>query len=89
MYREDVGLFPSPEDRLMKLVLPLSTFEFHYTGEPQKAGVASYTFPGTDLRIDVLDEGRINVSWRYKDQPKTDQYVMVKDDVAQIVAAEQ
>jgi hypothetical protein len=89
MFREDVGLFPSPADKLMKLVLPLSTFEFHYKGEPVKAGAASYTFPGTDLRIDVLDEERINVSYRYKDQPKTDLYVMVKDDVAQLVAAEQ
>jgi hypothetical protein len=89
MFREDVGLFPSPADRLMKLVLPLSTFEFRYTGDPQKAGSASYTFPGTDLRIDVLGDERINVSYRYKDQPKTDPYVVVKDDVAQIVAAEQ
>ena len=89
MYREDVGLFPSPEERLMRLVLPLSTFEFRYTGDPQKAGAASYTFPGTDLRIDVLDDERINVSWRYKDQLKTDQYVVVKDDVAQVIVAEQ
>lgn len=89
MYREDVGLFPSPGDHLMKLVLPLSSFEFRYTGDPQKAGAASYTFPGTDLRIDVLGDERINVSWRYKDQPKTDQYVVVKDDVAQVVSAEQ
>ena len=50
---------------------------------------ASYTFPGTDLRIDVLDDERINVSYRYKDQPKTDLYVLEKDDVAQLVAAEQ
>ena len=89
MFREDVGLFPSPGDRLMKLVLPLSTFEFHYTGDPQKAGAASYVFPGTDLRIDVLDDERIDVSYRYKDQPKTDLYVVMRDDVAQLVAAEQ
>jgi hypothetical protein len=89
MFREDVGLFASPTARLMKLVLPLSTFEFHYTAEPVKAGAASYTFPGTDLRIDVLDDERINVSYRYKDQPKTELYVVVKDDVAQLVADEQ
>jgi hypothetical protein len=89
MFREDVGLFASPTERLMKLVLPLSTFEFHYTADPVKAGAASYTFPGTDLRIDVLDDERINVSYRYKDQPKTELYVVVKDDVAQLVADEQ
>ncbi len=89
MYREDVGFFPDPQNHVMKLVLPLSTFEFHYTGDPQKAGAASYTFPGTDLRVDVLDQDRITVSYRYKDQPKTDLYVTVKDDVAQVIAAEQ
>jgi hypothetical protein len=89
MLREDVGLFPSPEDKVMRLVLPLSTFEFRYTGDPVKAGAASYTFPGTDLRIDVLDDQRIDVSYRYKDQLKTDLYVAVKDDIAQVVAAEQ
>ncbi|MGA2976564.1 MAG: SH3 domain-containing protein [Spirochaetia bacterium] len=89
MFREDVGLFPSPSDKLMKLVLPLSTFQFSYTGDPQKVGAQSYVFPGTDLRIDVLDEQRINVSYRYKDQPKTDMYVVMTADVAEIVAAEQ
>jgi hypothetical protein len=89
MLREDVGLFPSPAERTMKLVLPLSTFEFKYKGEPQKVGAASYLFTGTDLRIDVLDVDRINVTWRYKDQPKTDLYVSLTQDVAEIVAAEQ
>ena len=91
MLRDDVGLFPSPSEKLMRLVLPLSTFEFHYTGEPQKVGVSSYAFPGTDLRIDVLDPDaqRINVSYRYKDQPVSRIYVVMKDDVSAVVAAEQ
>jgi hypothetical protein len=89
MFREDVGLFPSPAEKLIKLILPLSTFEFRYTADPQKAGSSSYVFPGTDLRIDVVGDERINVSYRYKDQPKTEPYVVVKDDIAQLVAAEQ
>jgi hypothetical protein len=91
MFREDVGLFPSPAERLMKLVLPLSTFEFRYTGEPQKIGASSYSFPGTDLRIDVLDTDatRINVTYTYKSKPKTDLYVAMTDDVTQIIADEQ
>jgi hypothetical protein len=89
MFRDDVGLFPSPADRLMKLVLPLSTFEFHYTGDPQKVGSASYIFPGTDLRIDVLDDQRINVFYRYKDQAVSAIYSVMTDDVTQIIADEQ
>jgi len=89
MFREDVGFFPDPQNRVMRLALPLSTIEFRYTADPQKAGAASYTFPGTDLRIDVLDQDRITISYHYKDQRKTDLYVSVKDDVAQVVANEQ
>ena len=91
MFREDVGLFPSPAEHLMKLVLPLSTMEFHYTGEPQKVGATSYVFPGTDLRIDVIDTDaqKINVTYRYKNQPKTDLYVAMTEDVAQIITDEQ
>jgi len=88
LFREDVGLFPDPVEKLMKLVLPLSTFEFHYT-DVQKLGPTTYTFTGTDLRITVLDEERINVSYRYKDQPVTGLYAVMKDDVAEVIAGEQ
>jgi hypothetical protein len=88
MFREDVGLFPSPAEKLMKLVLPLSTFEFRYT-DIQKLGPTTYAFSGTDLRITVLDDQRITVSYRYKDQPVTGVYTVMKDDVAEIIAAEQ
>ena len=88
MFREDVGLFPSPSDKLMRLVLPLSTFEFRYS-EIQKLGPTTYAFAGTDLRITVLDDQRITVSYRYKDQPVTGVYTLMKDDVAELIAAEQ
>jgi hypothetical protein len=88
MFREDVGLFPSPSEKLMKLVLPLSTFEFRYN-DIQKLGSGTYVFSGTDLRISVLDDQRISVSYRYKDQPVTGVYTLMKDDVAGVIAAEQ
>ncbi len=91
MFREDVGLFPLPDQDMMRLVLPLQTFEFHYTQPPQKQGTRSYTFPGTDLRIDVLDPdgGRINVTYTQNNQLVTRLYVTMADDVAAIIAAEQ
>jgi hypothetical protein len=88
LFREDVGLFPDPVEKVMKLVLPLSTFEFRYT-DVQKLGPTTYAFTGTDLRITVLDEERINVSYRYKDQPVTGLYAIMKDDVAEAIAGEQ
>ena len=91
MFREDVGLFPVPDQNMIRLVLPLQTFEFHYTQPPQKQGTRSYTFPGTDLRIDVLDPdgGRINVTYTQNNQLVTRLYVTMSDDVAAIIAAEQ
>jgi hypothetical protein len=91
MLREDVGLFPSASEKTVKLVLPLSTFEFHYTGDPVRASEGSYTFTGSDLRIDVLDPDgeRINVTYRNKEQTVSAIYVLMKDDVADVIAAEQ
>ena len=88
MFRDDVGLFPSLSEKVVRLVLPLSTFEFRY-GEIQKLGAATYAFTGTDLRITVLDEERISVSYRYKDQPVSGLYALMKDDVAEVIAVEQ
>jgi hypothetical protein len=87
VFREDVGLFPSPSENLMKLVLPLSTFEFRYTGI-EKLGAASYVFTGSDLRITVLDEERITLNYRIKDQPVSGLYAVMSDDVAEVAARE-
>ena len=88
MVREDVGLFPSASENVVRLVLPLSTLEFHYTGI-QKLGESSYVFTGSDLRITVLDDQRISIYYKLKDQRVSGLYVLITDDVGEIVAAEQ
>jgi hypothetical protein len=87
VFREDVGLFPSPAENLMRLALPLSTFEFRYTGI-EKLGASSYLFTGSDLRITVLDEERITLNYRIKDQPVSGLYAVMTDDVAELAARE-
>jgi hypothetical protein len=71
----------------MRLSLPLSTFEFRYTGI-EKLGASSYVFTGTDLRITVLDEERITVNYRIKDQPVSGLYAVMEDEVAEVAARE-
>ncbi len=88
VFREDVGLFPSPSENMMRLQLPLSTFEFPYTGI-EKLGASSYAFTGTDLRVTVLDEERITVNYRIKDQPVSGLYAVMVDDIAELVEREQ
>jgi len=91
MFREDVGLFLLPDQNLVRLALPRQTFEFHYTGTPQRQGVRQYTFPGTDLRIDVIDPdgGRINITYQQGTQLVTRLYESMTDDVAALVSDEQ
>ncbi len=91
MFRDDVGLFPDPAENTMRLVLPQQTFAFHYTDAPLKQGAASYLFPGTDLRIDVLDPdvARINVTWQQNGKTVTRLYETMSEDVPGLIAAEQ
>ena len=88
VFREDVGLFPSPADNDMKLVLPQYSLDFHYTGV-QKLGESSYVFTGSDLRVQVVDDERISIYYHYKDQRVAGLYSLLKADVGELVTAEQ
>jgi hypothetical protein len=88
IFRDDIGLFPSPADNLMRLVLPQYSLEFHYTGV-QKLGESTYVFTGSDLRISVLDEERISIYYHYKDQQVGGLFMLMKGEVADLITAEQ
>jgi len=88
VFREDVGLFPSPSDMVVRLVLPQYSLEFHYTGV-QKLGESTYVFTGSDLRITVQDEERISIYYHYKDQRVGGLYTLMKEEVADQIATEQ
>jgi hypothetical protein len=87
-FREDIGLFPNPAESTMRLSLPLSAVDFKYTGI-EKLGANAYAFAGSDLRITVLDEERISISYRYKDQALSGLYAIMRSDVAELIAGEQ
>jgi Bacterial SH3 domain len=88
VFRDDVGLFPSPSDMVVKLVLPQYSLDFHYTGV-QKLGESTYVFTGSDLRITVLDPERISIYYHYKDQRVAGLYTLMKGEVADLITAEQ
>ncbi|HVP18300.1 MAG TPA: SH3 domain-containing protein [Spirochaetia bacterium] len=88
IFREDVGLFPSPSDSIFRLVLPQYSVEFPYTGV-QKLGESTYAFTGSDLRVTVVDEERISIYYHYKDQRMAGLYTLMKQDVGDLIAAEQ
>lgn len=85
-FREDVGLFPDPQKKALRLVLPKDSVTFRYE-KVEKAG-STYMFVGTEVRIEVQGEDRITVSYRHKDQMTNAVYVQVSDNVAVLIEAE-
>jgi hypothetical protein len=86
-FREDIGLFPDPEHRTFRLVLTHETREFPYQ-RIERSGTTTYAAVGSDLRITVLDEERISVSYRNGDLQAGGLYATIDQDVAEVIAAE-
>jgi hypothetical protein len=87
-FREDVGLFPIPSEKTFHLVLPQYSIDFRYD-RVERAAQGTYVAAGSSLRITVLDDERVSITYRYKDQEMGAVYVIVKDDVAEVIAREQ
>jgi len=87
-FREDIGFFPDRSQNLIRIVLPEYSLDFHYT-RVEKLAQGTYQAVGADLRITVLDTGRIALSYSYKSQPVETVFVLLSDDVTDIVAKEQ
>jgi hypothetical protein len=86
-FREDVGLFPDPENRIFRLVLTRETLEFPYQ-RIERSGTTTYAAVGSDLRITVLDEERISVSYRDGELQAGGLYAALDKDVAEVIAGE-
>jgi len=86
-FREDIGLFPDPEHRTFRLVLTRESREFPYQ-RIERSGTTTYAAVGSDLRITVLDEERISVSYRDGDLQAGGLYATLEQDVAEVIAAE-
>jgi hypothetical protein len=86
-FREDVGLFPDPDNHTFRLVLTRETMEFPYQ-RIERSGTTTYAMVGSDLRITVLDEERISVSYLDGDQQAGGLYASLKEDVADVIAGE-
>jgi len=85
-FREDIGLFPEPDRKQLRLVLPKETVLFRYE-KVEKAG-STYIFAGTELRVAMEGEDRITLSYRHKDQMTNAVYTMVSGNVAILIEAE-
>jgi hypothetical protein len=84
--REDVGFFPDPSANIFHLVLPAYSIDFPYQSI-ERVAAGSYT-AGPGLRISVLDDTRITIRYKHKNQSVEGLYVIVGDDIAELIARE-
>ena len=71
------GALPRSRRRSFRLVLTRETLEFPYQ-RIERSGTTTYAAVGTDLRITVLDEERISVSYRDGDQQAGGLYAIAR-----------
>lgn len=81
-FSPDLGLFPDPKTRTVKIVKPDATLSFVYTSITD-SGDGRLTFEGTSLSVSVAPGGAINVQYTDpKGKPFDERYVaMSADDV--------
>ncbi len=87
-FREDVGLFPMPADKLFRLTTPQYSVDFRYD-RIDRVAQDTYVAAGTSLRITAEGDDRISITYRYKDQEMGALYVLVTDDMGEVIAREQ
>jgi hypothetical protein len=86
-FREDVGFFPEPSENLFRLVLPTYSLEFRYE-RVDRLSAKNYDAVGSGLRISVLDEERIMLSYSHKNQETGGLFALVTEDVAETISKE-
>ncbi len=86
-FRNDVGFFPHPLLKNVQLVTDKNFYAFDYSSI-KKYGRSSYIFEGTDLRLEVIRGEKLNVTYKVRGKPKSYVYILIDEDVEEIVQQE-
>ncbi len=86
-FREDVGLFPDPAVRQVRIQKLMAAYRFDYR-EVRKLTASSYQFEGSDLRVEVLGEDRLVASYPTPERLVSEVYVRIEEDVAELIEKE-
>ncbi len=86
-FRPEMGLFPDPGTRTVRLVTPAYSLIFEYQ-QVEQVGTGRYVFTGTELRVSLSGDNRIVVSYPYKGRQVSAVYYEVKEDLDEVIARE-
>lgn len=86
-FREDIGLFPDPAARQVRVQKVLAAYQFSYR-DVRKLTASSYQFEGSDLRVEVLGEDRLVASYPTPERLVSEVYVLIEEDVEDLIKKE-
>ncbi len=86
-FQTDVGFFPHPLLQKVQMVTDKKTYEFDYSSI-KKYGRSSYIFEGSDLRLEVINKTKLNVSYKVNDKTVSTVYLLLEEDIEEIVERE-
>jgi len=81
-------LTPKSDQNIVSIVNEDIDKDFSYT-EIKKTSADTYSFEGADLRIQVLMDDKIRVSYYFEDLYVTREFVLVASDIGDVVRGEQ
>jgi hypothetical protein len=87
LFNENIGLFPLPLSKVIEIVTPKGKFNFPYS-EIIKVKEDSFSFKGTDLRIQALSEKKLSVTFIEDSKQVTALYVLLDDNIEELYEKE-
>ena len=86
-FRTDIGLFPQPEEKRIRIVTEEDTVIFSYE-RIDRIGAATYAFVGTELRVEVLGTNRLVASFKEEGKLVSHVFLRLTRDVLQTIREE-
>ena len=85
--RAEHGLFPNPEEKRLKLVLPDRRVEFEYS-EITRSSTRQYAAVGSSLQISLRSETAITIQYIYENQTESVNLEIIERDIEELRASE-
>ncbi|NOY08212.1 MAG: SH3 domain-containing protein [Spirochaetes bacterium] len=86
-FRVDIGLFPDPENKYVKLVTDKYSLSFNYSAI-EKVGGNHYAFKGTDLRVAMYGKSKAVISYKVGNQNISAVYFIIIKNIQNVIETE-
>lgn len=88
VFRTDVGLFPDPENQVIRLRTPRVSTDFRYTDIMVSQG-GVLVFTGTTLQVTITQDGEASIIFSRDGEPISLAFTVLSEDMDALIASEQ